>query len=102
MITRIEIDGFKSFRQFSLDLEPLQIIAGPNSAGKSNLFDALSVLSRSADGEIVTSALAKGRGKIHEQFARRPWSVAPAIQISVDLLLPANGAAGVGALEHTR
>jgi len=40
MITRIEIDGFKTFRNFSLELAPLQVIVGLNGAGKSNLFDA--------------------------------------------------------------
>lgn len=33
MITRLEIDGFKSFRDFTLDLAPLQVIVGPNAAG---------------------------------------------------------------------
>ncbi len=46
MLTRIEIDGFKSFRGFSLEISPLQAIVGPNSAGKSNLFDALQLVAR--------------------------------------------------------
>jgi len=41
MITRVEIDGFKTFRDFKLELAPLQVIVGPNGAGKSNLSDAL-------------------------------------------------------------
>jgi AAA15 family ATPase/GTPase len=36
MLTRIEIDGFKTFRHFALDLEPFQVIVGPNGVGKSN------------------------------------------------------------------
>jgi AAA15 family ATPase/GTPase len=31
MITRVEIDGFKSFRNFAVDLEPLTAIVGPNA-----------------------------------------------------------------------
>jgi predicted ATPase len=50
LITRIEIDGFKSFRQFALDLEPFQVIVGLNAAGKSNLLDAFRFLSK-----VVTS-----------------------------------------------
>jgi AAA15 family ATPase/GTPase len=42
MLTRIEIDGFKTFREFSADLLPFQVVLGPNAVGKSNLFDALS------------------------------------------------------------
>ena len=48
MITRIELDGFKTFQDFSLDLAPLQVIVGANGAGKSNLFDALRLLGRFA------------------------------------------------------
>lgn len=45
MITRIEIDGFKSFHQFAVDLRPFQVFIGPNGVGKSNLFDAIVLLS---------------------------------------------------------
>ena len=38
MLTRIEIDGFKSFTNFSMEFSPLTIIAGLNASGKSNLF----------------------------------------------------------------
>ncbi|MFD0904239.1 AAA family ATPase [Actinomadura sediminis] len=41
MITRIEIDGFKSFLGFKLDVPPFLALVGPNSSGKSNLFDAV-------------------------------------------------------------
>ncbi len=55
MITRIEIDGFKTFRKFYLNLAPLQVIVGPNGAGKSNLFDALRLLSRLVDSDLRTA-----------------------------------------------
>ena len=51
MITRIELDGFKTFQDFSLDLSPLQVIVGANGVGKSNLFDALQLLGRLADAD---------------------------------------------------
>ncbi len=38
VLTRIEIDGFKTFCGFSLDLQPFNVIAGANASGKSNLF----------------------------------------------------------------
>ena len=34
MITRIELDGFKTFQDFSLDLSPLQVIVGANGGGQ--------------------------------------------------------------------
>ena len=54
MITRIEIDGFKSFQDFKVDLSPFQVIVRANGVGKSNLFDALHVLSHLADTDLVT------------------------------------------------
>lgn len=70
MITRIEIDGFKTFRNFTLDLDPLQVIVGPNAAGKSNLFDALILLSHLADMDLRT-AFQRMRGEANELFAVR-------------------------------
>lgn len=36
MLTRIEIDGFKSFLDFELDVPPFLALARPNSSGKLN------------------------------------------------------------------
>jgi predicted ATPase len=44
MIERIAIKNFKSFKDVSLKLGPLNIFIGPNASGKSNFFDALRVL----------------------------------------------------------
>ncbi|WP_437951557.1 AAA family ATPase [Sorangium sp. So ce296] len=89
MITRIEIDGFKSLRGFALDLEPLTAIVGPNGAGKSNLLDALHLLSRLAQTS-VTEALKSGRGAIRDQFSRLRDGAAERITISVEMLLGAD------------
>ncbi|WP_438039390.1 AAA family ATPase [Sorangium sp. So ce128] len=86
MITRIEVDGFKSLRGFGLDLEPLTAIVGPNGAGKSNLLDALHLLSRLAQTS-VTEALKGGRGAIRDQFSRLRDGAAEKISISVEMLL---------------
>lgn len=71
MITRIEIDGFKSFYKFSLDLQPFQVIIGPNAAGKSNLFDAMMLLSRLASQDL-RSAFQESRGEAGELFTLLP------------------------------
>lgn len=67
MITKIEIDGFKSFRNFSMTFSPFTVIAGINASGKSNLFDALELLSRLA-GNDLKEAFPDKRGTIQEQF----------------------------------
>ncbi|WP_437711062.1 ATP-binding protein [Sorangium sp. So ce448] len=89
MITRIEVDGFKSLRGFALDLEPLTAIVGPNGAGKSNLLDALHLLSRLAQTS-ATEALKGGRGAIRDQFSRLRDGAAGRIRIGVEMLLVAD------------
>ena len=69
MITRIEIDGFKAFRNFSMEFTPLTVIAGTNASGKSNLFDALQLLSRLAETDLKT-AFNEQRGEAAELFTQ--------------------------------
>jgi predicted ATPase len=44
MINQITIKNFKSFKDVSLKLGPLNVFIGTNASGKSNFFDALRVL----------------------------------------------------------
>ncbi len=67
MITQIEIDGFKTFKDFKLALDPFQVIVGANGVGKSNLFDALRLLARLADSDL-RSAFLNLRGEAGELF----------------------------------
>lgn len=43
-ITRIEVHNFKSFRYFAIDLDALNVLVGPNAAGKSNFVSILNFL----------------------------------------------------------
>jgi predicted ATPase len=67
MITKIEINGFKTFENFELDLSPFVIIAGSNGSGKSNLFDAIRLLSSLAEKDLKT-AFGEQRGSFSELF----------------------------------
>jgi predicted ATPase len=69
MITRIEIDGFKTFKNFRVDLAPFQVIIGPNGSGKSNLFDALQLLSRLATYDVL-EAFQGLRGEVNDLFTK--------------------------------
>ncbi|RIV40618.1 AAA family ATPase [Micromonospora radicis] len=80
MLTRIEIDGFKSFRRFSLDIPPFLVIIGRNAAGKSNLFDAVQFLSRLA-GDPVLEAAQHMRGDVADLF-HRPTEGPPVDEMS--------------------
>ena len=57
MITRIQVDGFKSFRRIDLALGPLNLFIGTNASGKSNFFDALRVLQGIGNGFTVSEIL---------------------------------------------
>jgi len=87
MITRIEIDGFKTFQDFKLDLGPFQVIVGPNGAGKSNLFDALRLLSRLADSDLRT-AFQDLRGEAGELFTTLPdGGTSDQMRLAVEMLV---------------
>ncbi len=41
MLKRIHIENFKSLKNVTLDLQPVNLLIGPNNSGKSNLLKAL-------------------------------------------------------------
>ena len=68
MITKIKINGFKSFHNFEMSFTPFTVIAGTNASGKSNLFDALILLSKLAETDNIKRALSEQRGEFLELF----------------------------------
>lgn len=85
MITRLEVDGFKSLRDFAVDLEPFTVFIGPNSAGKSNVLEALALLSRLASHPIP-EAFKRGRGRPSDQFTRAGSETAQIMRFAVEFL----------------
>ena len=67
MIRRIAIQGYKSLQDVNLHLDPLTIVIGPNAAGKSNLLDAIGLLSRTVEGDLQ-SAFTEHRGEPLRSF----------------------------------
>src|SRR4051812_3485570 len=86
MLTRIEIDGFRTFERVIVDFGPLTALVGPNAAGKSNLLDAIELLSRLA-GMDVASAAAGLRGSPQDLFHSLQGTDPTRIWLAVDLLL---------------
>lgn len=87
MITRIEIDGFKSFKDFEMTFTPLTVVAGANASGKSNLFDALKLLARLAETDLRT-AFSEQRGGPNEQFTQYGEELyASKMQFTVEMLV---------------
>ena len=57
MLTRLSVRGFKSLLDVDIELAPLVVLMGPNAAGKSNLLEALLLLSRLATEQTLAAAL---------------------------------------------
>lgn len=87
MITKIEIDGFKTFEDFKLPLSPFAVVAGTNASGKSNLFDAIRLIAKLANHDLRTS-FSDQRGSFTEMFTQySKESVADKISIGIELFL---------------
>lgn len=90
MLTRIEIDGFKTFAKFELDLKPMTAIVGPNASGKSNLFDAIQLISALSQAD-VRSAMKGLRGEPEEFFRQTVDGVSDCITFAVEVYLDRRG-----------
>jgi len=53
MLSSFSIRNFKSYREATLHLSPLTVLVGANASGKSNLVEALWLLSRMAKGNTL-------------------------------------------------
>src|ERR1035438_9724898 len=62
MIRRIQIKNYKSLKNIEVNLGQLAVIFGPNAVGKSNLFDALNLLSRLVTRKNLKEAFEGHRG----------------------------------------
>jgi predicted ATPase len=87
MITKIEISGFKTFENFTLNFSPFVVVAGTNASGKSNLFDAIRLISKLSTHDLRTS-FSDQRGSFKEMFTTySPTNIASEISIAVELFL---------------
>lgn len=86
MLTRLEIDGFKTFENLVIDLAPFTVIIGNNAAGKSNLFDVIQLLSNLATRD-ATEALKEMRGEPLELFRQTALGRAKQIRLAAEVLV---------------
>jgi predicted ATPase len=89
MITYIKINGFKSFHNFEMEFTPFTVIAGANASGKSNLFDALKLLSAiSTENSDIRNAFKSQRGELSELFTQySEGTYASEIEFVVEMLV---------------
>lgn len=92
MLTRLRVHGFKNLRDVEIYFGPFTCIAGPNAAGKSNIFDAIRFLHLLTQHSIMDAA-----SRIRESSGRSSDPVAllttlggfqaPEMRFSVDLVV---------------
>jgi len=88
MITYLKINGFKSFHNFEMEFTPFTVIAGANASGKSNLFDALTLLSRLAETDSIKREFGRQRGEFIELFTQYgDENYAKEIEFTVEMLV---------------
>ncbi len=76
MIKRVRIQGFKSLKDVEVELFPLTVLFGPNASGKSNLLDALQLLSAMGTRETLLQAFDPPfRGEPLEAFSFGPGGI---------------------------
>ena len=69
MLTRLHVKGYKSLSDVEVALKPLTLLFGPNAAGKSNILDAVQLISRLATSRTLKEAFdSPCRGKPLESF----------------------------------
>lgn len=59
-IRKIEISGYRSLRDVSLDLAGLTIFVGPNGCGKTNVYQAIQLLASAANGQFARRIAEEG------------------------------------------
>lgn len=72
MIKRLYVKNYKSMRETEVFFQQLTIVFGPNAAGKSNLFDALNLVSRMVSEKSLKDAFARHRGLPLESVHVKP------------------------------
>jgi energy-coupling factor transporter ATP-binding protein EcfA2 len=81
VLTRFRVQGFKSLLDVEMELAPLVVLMGPNAAGKSNLLEALLLLSRLATEQTLSAAFAPPlRGYPLEAFSLPEGGLAALLQ----------------------
>ena len=95
MLTRLRINGFKNLRDVDLHFGPFTCIAGRNGVGKSNLFDAITLLSDLASMPVMKAAL-KVRGTngriadVESLFTRDGSGEAKSLEFVAEMIVASN------------
>ncbi len=85
MLKRIELKNWRSVREQGLKLGPVNLLIGPNAAGKSNVVDALRLLAEAIRSDLETAVTRRGG---LESVRFRGASEGEEVTISIDYFVP--------------
>lgn len=89
LLKRISVSGYKSIRQMTLDLRPLNILIGGNGAGKSNLLSLFRLLSHLPDDTPSLVAREGGANALLHRGAKRTRQIEARMEYAQGFLLGA-------------
>lgn len=101
MLTRLKVNGFKNLLDVDLRFGPFTCIAGPNGVGKSNVFDAIQLLSALADLPLLEAAAGvRGEGmpspRPEQLFHCSGGSRVREMLLEAEMLIPPTGEDDLG------
>ncbi|MBV8199089.1 MAG: AAA family ATPase [Acidobacteria bacterium] len=101
MLTRLRVSGFKNLLDVDLHFGPFTCIAGVDGAGKSNLFDAVRLLSDLAGHSLLDSAQsvrAAGRraADVDSLFFRAGPEAVSKMSLAAEMIVPAQATDDLG------
>lgn len=93
MLTRFEVSGFKNLEDVVVELGPFTCVAGPNAVGKSNLFDAMELLSLLSQHSFLEAIAmvrptAQQRPDIRTVFSRAVIDGERNLSLAAEMILP--------------
>lgn len=82
-IRRMQVDGYRSLVDVTLDLDRITVIAGPNGSGKSNLYKALRLAHAAGGGRLARTIVRDGGMESIVHAAPRRGE--PKVELAIEL-----------------
>jgi AAA15 family ATPase/GTPase len=74
MYTKLELNNFRGFKEFSMELKPITLIAGKNDTGKSSILESLFLFQDYANPDVFIKLLNFRGMSQYDTSARTVWA----------------------------